>query len=82
MYKWKNDDDKRIHLGGIIVRDGFDIKLINHNYFTGQKSFSVKNFHKFFFRIFCEWRKKNSLKGNCEIIENIYEKKNYSTSIK
>lgn len=34
--KWKNDD-KRIHLGGIIVLNGEAIKLINHNYFTGQK---------------------------------------------
>lgn len=46
------NNDKRIHLGGIIVRDGYAIKLINHNYFTGQKSFSRKNFFINFFFIF------------------------------
>lgn len=48
------NNDKRIHLGGIIVRDGYAIKLINHNYFTGQKSFS----QNFFFHFYEQQRKK------------------------
>lgn len=46
------NNDKRIHLGGIIVRDSYAIKLINHNYFTGQKSFSRKKFFINFFLFF------------------------------
>lgn len=64
------NNDKRIHLRGIIVRDGYAIKLINHNYFTGQKSFSMKkNFHKLFFSLL--WATQRQFRK----IENIYDKK-------